>query len=96
MKYKAKPFIGNRGELHKLGRLNHASTKMGGCSELDWIILRSGHDPDYTTLLQACGEDLTIGARWGVVFRGRTYQMEFGAPCLIGISAPTVGCRRPQ
>lgn len=25
---------------------------------------------------------------------GRTYQMEFGVPCLIGTSVPAVGCSR--
>lgn len=31
--YRAEPFIGNRGELHELGRLNHSSTMVRGCSE---------------------------------------------------------------
>lgn len=61
VKYRTEPFIGNRGELHKPGRLNHSNT--GGYSELDWTILRSGHDPDHTTL-QACGAELDC---WGGV-----------------------------
>lgn len=72
LKYRAEPFIGNRGELHKLGRLSHSSTTWWGygCSELDWTILRSGHDPDRTTL-QACGAELDC-CRWGeVLLRGQ-------------------------
>lgn len=98
LKYRAEPSTGNRGELHKPGRLNHSHTTWwgDGCSELDWTILRSGHDPDRTTLLQACGAELDC-RRWGeVLLRGRTYQMESDVPCLIGPSAPAVGCSRPQ
>lgn len=35
VKYRAEPFIGNRGEHHKLGRLNHSSTMVRGCLE-EW------------------------------------------------------------
>lgn len=64
--YWAEPFTDNRGELHKPGRLNHSSTTWwgDGCSELDWTILRSGHDPDRTTLLQGCGAELDCPG-WG-------------------------------
>lgn len=31
-----------------------------------------------------------------MLLRSRTYQMEFDVPCLIGTSAPVVGCSRPR
>jgi hypothetical protein len=54
VKYRAEPFIGDRGELHKPRGLNHSSTSWwGGSLELDWTILRSGHDSDHTKHVQA-------------------------------------------
>lgn len=76
-------------------RLNHSKTTWWGCSELDWTILRSGHDLDHTNpSCMWCSTGLL--GRQAALLRGRTYQMEFGVPCLIGTNAPTAGCSRPQ
>ena len=41
-------------------------------------------------------QNWTTGVGQGVVPRDSAYQMEFSVSCLIGISAPMVGCSRPQ
>ena len=68
---------------------------VGGCSELDWTILRHGHDLDHTNLSCMGCRVGTIAGRYCIA-QGSTYQVEFGVPCLIGTSVPAVGCSRPQ
>lgn len=92
VKYRAQPFIGDRGELHKLGRLNHSSPA-GGYSELDWTILRSGHNPDHTTL-QAYGV-----MRWTVGGKDHSGLNLPAGVCCAPVSLepvpPAMGCSRP-
>ena len=79
--------------MRKTEPLNHHM--VGGCSALDWTILRSGHDLDHTNLSCMGCRVGTAGGRYCIA-QGRTYQVEFGVPCLIGTSVPAVGCSRPQ
>lgn len=79
--------------MRKTEPLNHHM--VGGCSELDWTILRSGHDLDHTNLSCMGCRVGTVEGRYCIA-QGRTYQVEFGVPCLIGTSVPAVGCSRPQ
>lgn len=96
MKYRAEPFTGNRGELRTPGRLNHSSTTWWGDAQ-SWTGPFRGVGTIQTIPLffKHVVQSWTVGGR-GLLLSGRTYQMEFDVPCLIGTSAPAVGCSRPQ
>lgn len=71
--------------MRKTEPLNH---HIQGDAQLDWTILRSGHDLDHTNL--SCMR-CRVGDCWGryCIAQSRTYQVEFGVPCLIGTECPS-------